>query len=116
MRNSQPDNQDSTLRQAMFDHLNHLLVKAQAAFLSFRVINTFEFHGQRGLPLAYFVGIAHGIYLPIYPVYVEAEDRSRHEFAIAVDVKLLPKRDTLLLNTKETGRYGRRQGEREKGS
>ncbi|WP_298212471.1 HNH endonuclease [Ferrimicrobium sp.] len=37
------------------------------------------------LPLAYFVGIAPGMYLPVYPVYVEAEDQSRHEFAIAVD-------------------------------
>jgi hypothetical protein len=31
-------------------------------------------------------------------------------------LKLLTKQDTLLLNTKETGRYGRRQGERDKGS
>jgi putative restriction endonuclease len=40
---------------------------------------------EMGLPLVYFVAIAAGIYLPIYAVYVEAEDRSRHEFAIAVD-------------------------------
>ncbi|WP_298345451.1 HNH endonuclease [Ferrimicrobium sp.] len=40
---------------------------------------------KMGLPLAYFVGIARSIYLPIYPVYVEAEDQSHHEFAIAVD-------------------------------
>jgi putative restriction endonuclease len=139
----------------MFDHLDHLLVEAQAEFLHSRVINTFEFHGQHiplvvqsgirkvaghsgaltirttytppsavppyvddvgsdglvhykyrgedeghsdnralryamemGLPLVYFVAIAAGIYLPIYPVYVEAEDRSRHEFAIAVDEHL----------------------------
>ena len=155
MRNSQLDNEDPTLRQAMFDHLNRLLVSTQAEFLPFRVINTFGYHGQpiplivqsgirkvagysgaltirttftppsavppymddvgsdglvrykyrgedeghsdnralrhameMGLPLAYFVGIASGIYLPIYPVYVEAEDRSRHEFAIAVDEHL----------------------------
>ena len=46
MRNSQLDNDDSTLRQAMFDHLDHLLVEAQAEFLPFRVINTFGYHGQ----------------------------------------------------------------------
>ncbi|WP_276940559.1 HNH endonuclease [Ferrimicrobium acidiphilum] len=34
------------------------------------------------------LGFKWGIYLPIYPVYVEAEDRSRHEFAIAVDENL----------------------------
>ncbi|WP_298339932.1 HNH endonuclease [Ferrimicrobium sp.] len=151
MRNFQADD-DSILRQAMFDHLDRCLAGAQAEFLSSRVINTFEIQGQpirlivqsgirkvqghpgaltirttytppsavppyiddvgsnglvrykyrgqdeghsdnralrhameTGLPLAYFVGIAPGIYLPIYPVYVEAEDQSRHEFAIAVD-------------------------------
>ena len=46
MRNSQLDNEDPTLRQAMFDHLNRLLVSTQAEFLPFRVINTFEYHGQ----------------------------------------------------------------------
>jgi len=155
VRNSQLDNEDPTLRQAMFDHLDHLLVATQAEFLHSGVINTFEFHDQRiplivqsgirkvaghsgaltirttytspskvppyvddvgsdglvrykyrgederhsdnralryamemGLPLVYFVAIAAAIYLPIYPVYVEAEDRSRHEFAIAIDETL----------------------------
>lgn len=39
----------------------------------------------RGLPLAYFVGVASGVYLPRYPVWLEAEDRERHEFVVAVD-------------------------------
>lgn len=40
---------------------------------------------EGGLPLAYFVGVARGVYQPIYPVWLVAEDRQRHEFAIAVD-------------------------------
>jgi putative restriction endonuclease len=38
-----------------------------------------------GLPLAYFVGVARGIYVPRYPVWLVEEDPARHEFAIAVD-------------------------------
>jgi len=56
VRNSQPDNEDSVLRQAMFDHLNRLLVATQVDYLSFRVINTFEFNGQR-IPLVVQSGI-----------------------------------------------------------
>jgi putative restriction endonuclease len=40
---------------------------------------------REGLRLAYFVGVARGVYRPIYPVWLVAEDRLRHEFAIAVD-------------------------------
>ncbi|HLZ37363.1 MAG TPA: HNH endonuclease [Mycobacteriales bacterium] len=40
---------------------------------------------QRGAPLAYFVGVERGVYLARYPVWVRAEDPTRHEFAVAVD-------------------------------
>src|SRR4051812_3407541 len=36
-------------------------------------------------PLAYFEGIASGVYVAHFPVYVAAEDRATFEFAIAVD-------------------------------
>lgn len=39
----------------------------------------------RGLPLAYFVGVDRGVYVPQYPVWLRFEDPVRHEFAIAVD-------------------------------
>jgi len=39
----------------------------------------------RSLPLAYFIGIARGVYVPQYPVWLVEEDQARHEFAIAVD-------------------------------
>jgi putative restriction endonuclease len=37
------------------------------------------------VPMAYFVGVAPGVYMPIWPVYLVAEDRARHEFSVAVD-------------------------------
>ncbi len=40
---------------------------------------------MRRAPLAYFEGIASGVYVAHFPVYVVAEDRSGLEFAIAVD-------------------------------
>jgi putative restriction endonuclease len=36
-------------------------------------------------PLAYFIGIASGLYLARFPVWLLAEDRVQHEFAVAVD-------------------------------
>ena len=39
----------------------------------------------KGLPLAYFIGVARGIYVPRYPVWIVEEDPTRLEFAIAVD-------------------------------
>ena len=36
-------------------------------------------------PMAYFVGVAPGIYLPQWPVYLVAEDPAIHEFSVAVD-------------------------------
>jgi putative restriction endonuclease len=36
-------------------------------------------------PLAYFVGVARGVYHPQFPVYVLAEDQPAHEFVRAVD-------------------------------
>lgn len=40
---------------------------------------------QLDLPLIWFVGVASGVYEPIYPVWVVGDDPSRLEFAIAVD-------------------------------
>jgi putative restriction endonuclease len=40
------------------------------------------------IPISLLRGITRGIYLPNWTVYVEAEDRSRHEFAIAADEHL----------------------------
>ena len=39
----------------------------------------------RGLPLIYFVGIAPGVYLANYPVWLIAEDEPRREFVVAFD-------------------------------
>lgn len=40
---------------------------------------------RSGRPLAYFIGVAPGRYVPRYPVWVAAEDPIRHDFSIAVD-------------------------------
>jgi putative restriction endonuclease len=37
------------------------------------------------LPLAYFVGVEKGVYVPRYPVWLVDENVVRHEFAVAVD-------------------------------
>ena len=39
----------------------------------------------QGLSLAYFVGVAKGVYVPRYPVWLVDENSARHEFAVAVD-------------------------------
>lgn len=39
----------------------------------------------RELPLAYFVGVASGIYVARYPVWLRFEDPARHEFAMALE-------------------------------
>ncbi len=36
-------------------------------------------------PLAYFVGVARGVYHAIYPAYLAAEERDRQQFVVAVD-------------------------------
>lgn len=36
-------------------------------------------------PLAYFVGVDRGCYLPVHPVWIEAEDRHRLEFSVSLD-------------------------------
>jgi putative restriction endonuclease len=38
-----------------------------------------------GAPLVYFVGVARGVYVPRYPVWLVDENVVRHEFAVAVD-------------------------------
>lgn len=40
---------------------------------------------ERELPIAYFVGVASGVYVARYPVWLRFEDPTRHEFAIALD-------------------------------
>lgn len=40
---------------------------------------------RNACPLAYFIGVAPGRYVPRYPVWVAAEDPVRHDFSIAVD-------------------------------
>lgn len=37
------------------------------------------------LPLVYFVGVARGVYVPRFPVWLVDEDLARHEFAVAID-------------------------------
>jgi len=39
----------------------------------------------QGSPLAYFIGVDSGVYVPRYPVWLVDEDTSHHEFAVAVD-------------------------------
>ena len=43
---------------------------------------------ERHLPIAYFLASDRGIYLPIYPVWLRAEDRAREEFTVALDASL----------------------------
>lgn len=38
----------------------------------------------RNLPLIYFVGIAKGLYLPTFPVYLVAEEPEHHQFSVAL--------------------------------
>jgi putative restriction endonuclease len=38
-----------------------------------------------GLPLIWFQGVGPGIYVPIYPIWMVAEESSRHEFVVALD-------------------------------
>lgn len=47
---------------------------------------------RRRLPLAYFVGVARGVYEAIYPVFVVDEERVLNQFVVAIDEQqaLLP--------------------------
>lgn len=38
-----------------------------------------------GSPIIYFIGVAKGMYVPRYPVWIVAEDSANYEFAVAVD-------------------------------
>lgn len=44
---------------------------------------------NRGLPLIWFQGITHGVYVPIYPVWLLAEERSEQQFVVALDLQQL---------------------------
>lgn len=37
------------------------------------------------LPVAYFIGVDRGLYHPLYPVYLLADDPQRHEFTVGLD-------------------------------
>jgi putative restriction endonuclease len=41
---------------------------------------------MRGLQLIWFQGVASGTYLPIYPVWLVAEEPANHQFVVALDV------------------------------
>ncbi len=43
---------------------------------------------QMGKPLMWFVGVAPGMYLPIYPVWLVDEERAHHQFVLALDQEL----------------------------
>lgn len=40
---------------------------------------------HQSAPLAYFLGVSSGTYLPLYPVWIVAEEPVTHQFAVAVD-------------------------------
>lgn len=44
---------------------------------------------SRQVALVYFVGIARGVYLPIWPVRIVGDDPNNHEFYVAVDEGLM---------------------------
>jgi putative restriction endonuclease len=60
-----------------------------------------------GVPLILLRKIATGVYVPIFPVYVVADDRARHEFVIALDESLRFLADPLHL-TEDQRRYAER--------
>ncbi len=41
---------------------------------------------KHGLPLIWFQGISSGVYLPVFPVWLVAEERALHQFAVAVNL------------------------------
>lgn len=43
----------------------------------------------RQVPLAYFVGVARGVYQAIYPVYLVEEDAAAHEFSVDVGERVV---------------------------
>jgi putative restriction endonuclease len=49
----------------------------------------------RELPLIWFQGVASGIYLPIYPVWLAAEEPQLHQFVVSLDVEALRLRHDL---------------------
>lgn len=44
---------------------------------------------ERRLPLVWFQGIAQGLYLPIFPVWLVAEEPAEHQFVVALDLEQL---------------------------
>jgi putative restriction endonuclease len=50
---------------------------------------------SRGLPLIWFQGVARGLYLPIYPVTLAAEEEERHQFVVSLDDQALRLRQEL---------------------
>ena len=50
---------------------------------------------QRGLPLIWFRGVASAAYLPLYPVYLVAEEPHDHQFVVALNAESVSLRDEL---------------------
>jgi len=50
---------------------------------------------QRGLPLIWFRGVASAAYLPLYPVYLVAEEPCDHQFVVALNAESVSLRDEL---------------------
>ena len=62
------------------------------------------------LPLIWFQGVAAGVYVPIYPVWLVAEERSEHQFVVALDERQLQswERDSPTTVAELALRYGQR--------
>ena len=43
---------------------------------------------ELGKPLAWFVGAARGVYVPIYPVWLVGEEPAEHQFVLALDEEM----------------------------
>jgi putative restriction endonuclease len=48
-------------------------------------IGHFVRHTSKRYPLIWFRGIAQGLYLPVYPVWLAAEERAEQQFVVALD-------------------------------
>lgn len=53
------------------------------------------------LPLIWFHGVASGLYLPIYPVWLAAEEPKAHQFVVSLDAEALQLRRDLALDDPE---------------
>jgi putative restriction endonuclease len=54
-----------------------------------------------GLPLIWFQGVASGVYLPIYPVWLIDEEPQAHQFVVSLDEALIRARQELAVEDPE---------------